>query len=55
MQEEEKQIPQPQKTRLRDDMAVRFTRYSSGVTPLHAAAFGGPIGKALQLVAIFPG
>src|SRR5512135_841613 len=32
-----------------------FTRYCSGVTPLHAAALGGPIGKALQLVAILPG
>jgi hypothetical protein len=26
----------------------------SGVSPLHAAAFGGPVGKPLQLVAVLP-
>src|SRR5882762_9758741 len=31
-----------------------FQVVTSGVSPLHAAAFGGPVGEPLQLVAVFP-
>jgi hypothetical protein len=51
---EKKQNPPPQKTRLRDDRLPVFSVYCSGVTPLHAAAFSGPVRKTLQLITVFP-
>jgi hypothetical protein len=52
---QKKRIPYPQKARLRDYRLVEFSVYCSGVPPLHATPFGGPVRKALQLVAVLPG
>jgi hypothetical protein len=49
-----KAVPSAAKARLRDDRLFAFSRWSSGVPALHAAAFGGPVRKALKLVAVFP-
>lgn len=53
--EEEADPSATKKARLRDDEFVALrSRTCSGVSPLYAAAFGGPVRKALQLVAVFP-